>query len=160
MPAHTDSGRIPISEQHFAAMCAPDEAPAEISTGELFFSLFGAHKRAMWKAACTKGHYSGGWFAPDMRGFFPQCCKCGSVHKVDFRIVKSSLVDGKLVRRVMTAADGHYSVECDVNDHGLTRKEYGPADFQGDAKQERIEEEAGRLLEDHKRRVARLQGRA
>lgn len=31
----------------------------------------------------------GDWIRPKRRGFKEQCCDCGKVHDVDFRIVKS-----------------------------------------------------------------------
>lgn len=33
----------------------------------------------------------GEWFTPSKRGFKEQCCDCGLVHKVDFRVVDNQI---------------------------------------------------------------------
>ena len=46
----------------------------------------------------------GEWFAVKKRGFKHQCCDCGLVHTVDFRISAAHAVDVRFVRDARSTA--------------------------------------------------------
>ena len=50
--------------------------------------------------------YEGEWIRPVSRGFREQCCDCGLVHDIDFRIVDGKHVEFKIrkVNKRATAA--------------------------------------------------------
>lgn len=45
----------------------------------------------------------GEWVQPRMRNYYAQCCDCGLVHRVNFRIVRGKR-RGKLVTRIQFQA--------------------------------------------------------
>jgi Zn-finger protein len=38
-----------------------------------------------------KQEYSGQWVQPRRKYYYMQCCDCGLVHKMEFRLIKDSL---------------------------------------------------------------------
>lgn len=48
--------------------------------------------------------HDGDWIVVSWRGFKEQCCDCGLVHKLNFRIVKSGVDKGRVAVQVFRDA--------------------------------------------------------
>ena len=60
------------------------------------------------KDVTFKQVHSSAWETPIMGGYLLQCCDCGLVHKMDFRVIKRH---GSKKRRLATVQGSMYKVQ-------------------------------------------------